>query len=320
MNFCSNGGFAYFKNCTASLTSLGATCRFILGGPAGTAATVAVLDGCSFTFNNAAQGFTANNVTAKFKIINASFTFTATPATLFIGFPPLLIMQDSDLSGLGAGKTIFGNNTLGEEAFLQNCKLGASVTVTATLTNNTQRVSLIRCDSGATNYRTERYDVAGTQVIETTIVRTGGATDGTTPISWNVTTNANAKWGAQAYESIPITQWVNTTGSHTVTVYGTTTGGGVPHDDEIWIEVEYLGNASFPQGTLLTTTKSDPLAASAATNNSSDGSTWAGGGAGNGFKIVTPSFTVNQKGYISVTVRAAKASATWYVDPLVSVG
>jgi len=177
-------------------------------------------------------------------------------------------------------------------------------------------VDLIRCDSGATNYRTERYAYQGTQTVETTIVRTGGASDGTTPISWKIVSTANSKW-VIPYESIPITIWCDTTGSHQVTIFGTTTGGGVPNDDDVWITAEYLGNASFPIASFATTTKADNLAASAATNNSTDASTWGGGGAGNGFKMVTPAFTVNQKGYITVFVNVAKATSTYYVDPLI---
>jgi hypothetical protein len=80
-----------------------------------------------------------------------------------------------------------------------------------------------------------------------------------------------------------------------------------------------ISGAGNPQGSFKTSTKADNLAASAATNNSADGSTWGGGGAGNGFKIVCPSFTPAQKGAINIYVRAAKASATYYIDPRPSI-
>jgi hypothetical protein len=226
-----------------------------------------------------------------------------------------MLCQGVDLGNLGAGKTIVGAVTGGYRFVFQDCKLGASVTLAATPTFRGSTIDFIRCDSGATNYFDSRYWYEGTQSQETTIVRTGGASDGTTTESWKLVTTANSTWLAN-FESQPITIWNDSTSAiTTLTIYGTTTGGGVPKDDEIWAEVEYLGSASTPQGSFVTSTKASNLAASAATNNSSDASTWGGGGAGNGFKIVVPSFTPGQKGPINITVKVAKASSTYYIDP-----
>ena len=78
---------------------------------------------------------------------------------------------------------------------------------------------------------------------ETTIVRTGGASDGTTPISWKIVTTANCNY-SMPFECPPIAIWNDTTGSAvTATVEGIWGGGAVPNDDEVWLEVEYLGDA-----------------------------------------------------------------------------
>jgi hypothetical protein len=51
------------------------------------------------------------------------------------------------------------------------------------------------------------------------------------------------------FEAIPITIWNDSTSAiTTLTIYGTTTGGGVPNNDDIWVEVEYLGSALTPAG------------------------------------------------------------------------
>jgi hypothetical protein len=226
-----------------------------------------------------------------------------------------------DLSALGSGKTLVGAlSTVYQGIYLIDCKLGASVTVAATPSQyESGRVYLIRSDSGATNYRSEIYGYAGTLTTETTIVRTGGATDGTTAESWKIATTANSIW-VLPFESQPITIWNDSTSAiTTLTIYGTTTGGGVPKDDELWVEVEYLGSSLTPQGSFITSTKADNLAASAATNNSADASTWGGSGAGNGFKIVVPTFAPGQKGPINIVIKAAKASTTYYVDPRPSI-
>ena len=67
---------------------------------------------------------------------------------------------------------------------LRNCKLDASIAiVTGTHPGpGGAVVDLINCDSGDTNYRFAHHDYMGSMVQETTIARTGGASDGTTPI------------------------------------------------------------------------------------------------------------------------------------------
>lgn len=230
------------------------------------------------------------------------------------------IIKGVDFSPLPNGTIINGATSVSSSDRMNfiNCKLPSSAVFNAP---NTPMFTIdnIVSDSAATNYRNERYTYTGIQTTETTIVRTGGASDGTTPISWKFVNTANSKW-ILPFESQPISIWNDSTSAiTTLTFYGTTTGGGVPNNDDIWVEVEYLGDASSPQGSFKTTTKSNNLAASVTTNNSSDGSTWGDGGAGNGFKIVVPSFTPAQKGPLNITIKVAKASATYYIDPRPSI-
>jgi hypothetical protein len=273
----------------------------------------------TFTFGAAASSILINQMET---VILKGFTVAGTtPTILFIPNQTnaVLTCRGCDFSAIGSGKTLIGvSAAVNYLVNLIDCKLGASVTVAAVANRQRQVVNLMRCDSAGTNYRHERYMYQGTQVVDTTIVRTGGASDGTTSISWKIVSSSTTLW-TEPFDSLPIAIWCDTTGSHAVTVYGTTTGGGVPNNDDIWIEIEYLGDASSPQGAFVTTTKANNLAASTTTNNSSDASTWGGGGAGNGFKMVSPSFTVNQKGYIYVTVKVAKPSATYYVGPSVTL-
>jgi hypothetical protein len=108
-----------------------------------------------------------------------------------------------------------------------------------------------------------------------------------------------------------------------VTVCGTINAGALPNNDDIWLEVEYLGSsATSPLGTIQSTTKSNVLAANAAV--ASDSSTWNGGGSGGGwspFKLVAvlsspqPQFA----GYIHARIRAAKPATTYYVDPQITL-
>jgi hypothetical protein len=201
---------------------------------------------------------------------------------------------------------------------IEDCKLNASLTIPTPQTFG-QTIQLVRCDSGAANYKSSRYAYEGTETTETSITRVGGATDGTTANSVKVVTTANAQW-LRPFVMVPLAIWNETTAANlTVTVYGTINAGALPNNDDIWMEVEYLGSSASPLGTIVTTTKASVLAANAAV--ASDGSIWNGGGSGAGwtpFKLTTTlsSPQPGMKGFIYITVKAAKASATYYIDAL----
>jgi hypothetical protein len=296
-----------FDSCTLALPQTGSP-LFLFTGTA-----------CRIILKNTTLSYaslTANTIlrVAYMSWDNVTLSGTA-PTTLFTdnGTGGQLVVTASDLSLLGSGKTLIGS--LGNSGSYPwrfiGCKLGSSVTVATTPpTNGAIGTDLINCDSGATNYRTERYRYAGTQTVETTIVRTGGATDGTTPIAWKLITTANSEW-VMPFESMPMAIWNDTSGaSKTVTVYGVWGGGAVPNNDEIWIEVQYPGDASYPKGSVISSTKADGLAAGSAVT--SDGSTW--GGSTTAFKMAV-TFTPQMKGPFNIVVKAAKVSSTFYIDP-----
>lgn len=311
----------FHKNCSFTIGNSNASSRISNNGGGAAGGLNLLCDGCTFTFgSNASQGFGGTNVGALTVFRNCTITGGATlPTTVFLTSGGNNILQGCDLSAFGSGKTIVGSSSVIGFTYLIDCKLGASVTAAASPGSASQKTYVIRSDSSGVNYRAEKYESLGTQTVETTIVRTGGATDGTTPISWKLVSGTNARW-VFPFESLPTTIWNDSTSAiTTLTFYGTTTGGGVPNNDDIWVEAEYLGSGSTPLGSFITTTKADNLAASVATNNSSDGSTWGGGGAGNGFKIVVPSFTPAMAGPVNIVVKVGKASATYYIDPKPSI-
>lgn len=278
-------GFCHWVNCTVKF---GATSQNISGAASST-----------FLWQNTAS---AVDVTGSL------------PATALFGQAGFcnITCEAVDFSALSA-KTIFANsNANSTRGILKDCKLPASVTIAAAQLGGygIGRYDLIRCDSSGTNYRQERHDTIGDLTTETTIVRTGGATDGTTPIAHKIVTNANAK-PITPFESIPITFWNDSTLALTLSVFGIWGGGAVPNNDDIWIDVEYPGDASSGQGAFLSGTKANNLATGAA--QTTDASTW--GGSTTAFKMVSGSFTPAQKGPITIYVRAAKASTIFYIDP-----
>jgi hypothetical protein len=110
------------------------------------------------------------------------------------------------------------------------------------------------------------YDYGGELHTSTSVVRTGGASQGTA-YSWKVTTNANVRWYAP-FKLMALSIWNSTTGAaKNVTVEGIADPrdfSALPNNDDIWIDVEALENASLPQGTYHVGTKTTPLGTNSA--------------------------------------------------------
>ncbi len=303
-----------FRYCSLTINNTSNSSRFNLSG--GTVSGIDVLlYNCTMTFGSSAsqQFSTGGTNISTVRIIGGSVVLGATtPTTLFGNRPTYLLLQAVDFSALPIGKTLIGDTGSSGVTIIQDCKLATGVTVAATPTVTNERTYLIRSDSGNTNYRQEAYSYGGAQTVETTIVRTGGASDGTTPISWKFVTTANSHF-IQPFEAIPF-QIKNTTltpTTQTITVFGVTAAGGVPNNDDVWFDVEYLGTSGFPLGVIATTTKASNLATGTAL--SADTSVWGGGVTP--FKI-SMAITVQSGGYMFGYVKVAKAASTYYIDPL----
>jgi hypothetical protein len=229
-----------------------------------------------------------------------------------------VVLEAVDLSQLTGN--IFSASTALGSFLVKDCKLNASATF-AIPTLSGMTVQYVRSDSSGTAYKSARYQYEGTETTETSITRVGGASDPSGQAqSRKIVSTGNAQW-LRPFQAEPYAIWNSTIGANvTVTVCGTVNAGALPNNDDIWLEVEYLGNASFPVGTIVSTTKSSTLAANAAV--ASDSSTWNGGGSGAGwspFKLVATlsSPQPGLPGILEARVRVGKPSATYYIDPTV---
>jgi hypothetical protein len=196
----------------------------------------------------------------------------------------------------------------------KDCKLNAATTLSNTPPLPQGIVHGIRCDSAGTNYQSSKFTYAATETTEISITRVGGATDGVQTQSRKIVTTANSSWQFP-YIMQPLAIWNVKTTSTTVTLFGTINSAALPNTDDIWMDVEYLGDSASPLGSVATTTKANVLAASVA--NTTDSSTWNGGGSGAGwspFKMAV-TITPGQVGPITVYVKAAKPTTTFYIDP-----
>lgn len=302
-----------YDNCVFTINNTNAS-RMNLSSPT-SGGSFSKFYNCTFNVaDNTSGGFYAATVNGSVEIYGGIVNVGANvPNNLFNLMPSTVIIDGLDISALGSGKTIITNTTGANTKFIifKNCKLGASVTKANNPTLTGQKFIFINSDSGATNYTHDLYTTTGNQSVESTIVRSGGATDGVTPISWKIDTNTAPTWSVP-FETLPIAVWNKITGgSITLTVYGIWGGGAVPNNDDIWMEISYLSSSSTPISTTVTTTKANTLVT--ATALSSDTSTW--GGSTTKFKMAS-TFTPQMKGYIYVRIKVAKISSTFYIDPL----
>lgn len=307
----------YFKNCAIRKGTTSSN-GIIFGGVTAVIRQKVTLDNTTFQFGG---------VTDFIAVRNSSFTWINTPSAITGAvFPTGLFttisnsqptdvvwVEGVDLSALGSGKTIVYTNDRPCRYVLKDCKINAAVTVASTPNGPGGVVTyLIRCDSGGTNYRHEKYSYTGTQTVETTIVRTGGASDGTTPIAQKVITTANAK-PIMPFEMLPIAVWNDTSGgARTATIEGIWGGGAVPTNTDIWMDAEYQSDASSGQGAFVSGGRADVLAA--ASNLAAGTGTW--GGSTTKFKLEV-TFTPQQKGTVYLYIKCGAASSTFYIDPKV---
>lgn len=184
------------------------------------------------------------------------------------------------------------------------------------------RAQMINCDGGDTNYRLWVKENSGSIRDETTIVRTGGASDGTTPLSWKMATNANANY-LNVLTSPPIAIWNDTTGSSKTATIEIITDNVTLTNAEAYVTLEYLGTSGFP----LTLFASDDVAGDNSGNilatpasQASSSETWTTTGLTTPVKQkLSVTFTPQEKGFLYAVVHLVKASTTVYVDPVITV-
>lgn len=305
------------------LKNTGAGSR-ILFGPGSTNRNIRfLLEGAEIRFGNAGQGF--QMYCASLSIKDGALAGSA--ITEFIKAVSAVAV-DVDVSGLDMSSGAASMNLLaanlngvGQLKF-DSCKMPASwtggIVSGSMLAQSGLKTMMINCDSADTNYRLITAGWGAGLNTETAVYRTGGASDGVTPISWRIATNTNTTYPLINFDAPPITLWNETTGSAITATIHILTDGVTLKDDEAWLEIMYLDDAGFPIGALVSDERPSQLAAAADQDAST--ATWTTTG------ITTPvkqklsvTFTPQGKGFIQAKVRVAKPSTTIYVCPQLEV-
>jgi len=235
---------------------------------------------CDLVFSDVGHNISVNSVPIRIRGGTIAATGSV-PTTLFkpgSGSNVDLEVRGVDLAAFGSGKSLVQVASLLFTGFIRflSCKLGASVSLT-TGTPQGQGglvVWLDNADSGDTNYRMQRHQYEGDVYSETVVVRNGGATDGTTRLSWKMVTSTNQEF-ISPLPSPEIAQWNETTGSaKTLTLSIISTSTTLLNDDEVWIEVEYCGTNGFPL-TLFADDSVANILATPAAQATDTGSNWS---------------------------------------------
>lgn len=226
-----------------------------------------------------------------------------------------------DLSSLGSGSAIVSVvGVMCGDIVFENCKLNASVSLVTGSWPNTFGGGIykfIRCDSGDTNYKYHLNCKQGTIDHETTIVRTGGASDGTTPISRKMVSTSFGAYVPSHLVSDWGVVWNETTGSSITVTVETVTDNVTLKDNEAWLEVQYLGTSAVPLGSFITDGSG---VLGAGTDQASSSVTWTTTGLTTPIKQkLSVSFTPQEKGPIYFRIHLMKASTTMYFCPKADV-
>lgn len=281
---------------------------------------------CSVKFSNASSGFVlaSGEGPSGFEWRGGSLLAGGTSPTALFKWQIAgsALVEDVDLSNASASINLVNSAFSGIQMLFRNIKLPASWSgsVNSGTTGAGSRFTLQAVDSTGIVYTLNDNSRFGSVRNETTLVRTGGASDGTTVLSWKmVSLAASGVFPLGALTSGDIIVWNTTTAaSKTVTLeflHDSVTG---LKDDEIWMELSYYGASGNPQGSRVSSAKTNVLATGATLATSSE--TWTTTGMTNPNKQkMSVTFTPQLAGFFVARVKLAKASKTVYVDPKLTV-
>lgn len=291
-------------------------------------AVVRCLD-CSFKFANASQGIRVTGASSLF-IRNGEIASGSVTPNALVDNSPDIIIDGFDMSNLGASFSLLagGALTAAGRQWFRNCKLpsGWSGSLFAsTPTEPSVAAAMFNCDDGDTNFRISFGSAFGQLDDETTIIRSGGASDGATNLAWRISTFASTNAWSGPFYTPEVAIWNETVGSSvtvTVHVVHDAQGSGTSSDltdKEAWLEVMGLDTSGVPLGGWYSDRAADYLDA-AADQTDDSATTWTTTG------LTTPvkqkfsvTFTPQEKGYIIARVCVAKPSTTVYVCPKIEL-
>jgi hypothetical protein len=306
-----------FEECELSIGGSNSLARIIVGDAASARARLLLrMINTDVRVTNAAHSFNIRDVHLV-EWLGGTLLGTVMTGGLFevaTGYGGIVKCCGVDLSPLAANPIIDQASDWAGYVHLERCKLGTSFTfTTGTLAgHHSTHLFVDNCDSGDTNYKMAHRSYGGSVDHNITTYRSGGASDGTTPISWVMTASANVTFHFPLYSPY-VYIWNDTTGSSVTITAEIVTDNVTLTDAEAWIEVDYLGTSGFPTASFADDAKADTLATAA--NQTSSSVTWTAAPGTPIKQKLSKAVTPQEKGLFRARVAYAKASGTVYVCP-----
>jgi len=280
-----NNGTHIFDNCNLVLSNTNSASR-IENTNSNASRNSWVLKNSTVQFGSTSQGISNTLGTFEWYGSPSPGTLGSVPTTLFVvtggaaGQRGNITVRDVDLSAINT--TLLSSNNISNTVTLANCKLNSSVSLTGSGTGTATSgdasvISIDNCDdsTNARNYRMQRVYGASQVIQDAVLVRTGGASDGVTPISHRITLCGTTALDIYPGRGVAVTTRYNTTGaSKTITIETIYNGATALTNAQCWIEVEALTTAGAPLGSLTNSHVANYLGSTAAATLTASTKAW----------------------------------------------
>lgn len=313
-----NGDVQRHDSCNFEVTGAGGSTTIFFGGTTTGGGAAVELRDCTFKLGAAAQRI---EYATHLAIRGGSWQSGGTaPTALFKQIDGLrgglLLVEGTDFTNAGTAVNLHSTGQGGVRAVFRDIIMAASwtgVPIADASLREGMEVEVWNYRIGSTYHRFWLKNSRCQLTPETTIVRTGGASDDVGSYSVKMVTTANVAYPSTAARSMELVAPNSTTGSNvTITCEIIHDSVTALDDDEIWLEVEE------PDGTVTTDAMASVIATPAAQTSSSE--TWTTTGLTNPNKQAL-SVTINpsRAGNLLCRVVCAKPSKTLYICPKLTV-
>ena len=313
----------YYENCTFRLASTAVGVRIFVGSLTATTEADVTFRNCIVQFGANGQYLSIRGATFRWE---GGGVFTGTsPTQLFSANagPGVCKIDVSaiDISAMNAAIRLVTLNAGHVIATFRDCKFPSGWTrdVANNLTVGS-RVEVHNCSGGDTNYTMYIEDYFGEIDAVNTDYRDGGASDGTTPISWKMTSASNVHYPSQVLRSPDIVVWNESIDvGLTITVEIANDFGSTLTDGDIWLEVLYPGYSGSTRGHWISGCKANVFTNQ--TNHPSSSATWTESAIGTITKQKLSVVCIpREKGPLVVrVVKASHLCPVVYVDPYLTI-
>lgn len=309
------GQAAHLERCSLQIASTGGSSTIGLNG----SETGAYLKDCTFKFGNAAQWVSGGGI--NFVIDGGSIASGGTSPTSFV-IASAVTIKNFDFSNANSAMNIANTSVQGDAVVrVHNCKMPTSWSGALDAVVSARPFALsemMSVDTAGTNYVYRRKSSGGDAFSETTIVRSGGASDGTTAISHKLVSNSSALFPMVMIGTPVIAVWNDTAGSSRTATIEVITDNVTLTDGDLWMVLDYYSETGSPLGAQISSAKANVLAS--ASNLASSSATWTTTGLSTPVRQkVSVTFTPRLKGFVQARVLLARPSTTVYVDPKITL-